>query len=839
MNSEDTNSAAGSRCLGIPGDCGEFPVVNLSQECAEPFYLPLLECACVGDSSRFEFCAPGFFTDWKWSVLGQLPPGMIFSPNYPVANRAVISGAPSTPGAYFFTLMVTDQVSIYIFKSVQINILQIDTVTIPSSIVGVPFYYEMQASGGSGEYIWQIESGHLEDGLSMDIFGVITGTPTSDNRSDISVVMDDASCLGYTQYLPIDFGGWPGGAGWSFTSSVCGKMISVVINAGATIDQINQAANLFANQVLAAFAACLTTGSSVPYGGCSILAATSGVNSYGSINNNLKIATNYADLGSICVCNDNSFSKYLQATGGGMVVIDTARFLDYCGSLVGQPTARQYLWKVSSGTLPPGLSLDCKTGEIYGSIDCDVEMGHHQFSVGVLSGKLANQTITTTYWDMLQCGGYTIAFVPRVTKTMTHPTVYFEKTKLLVIDIVGINDPGVVPLSEAGVPYSFQFTDSIGGSLKTWTVDTEVIPMPSGITLTTAGELTGTSAEEGAFNLIISVFAPGDPLLGIDDITCKRTVASKVNTPYYTPVHGAYVGNQTITIHCDTPGVAIYYTTDGSDPTVGGTLYTAPFVITEDKTIKAYATRPDMPDSNVQSGDYTICTVPTQTSISGDQLVEDGGGCLLTIDAAGTPDLNYQWWHTDIHGTTTMLVGETSPTLALVGFAIGAAVEGTYWCIVTNGCGTLHSSFVSCMTCLSNQTIFDSIVWNNVGTGGTPPPFGSASGLSGSLEIPDITSGLHNVGRMMVQSCNVCNPTGSGVTMATFTWSGFSPTFYGPYLPGQEPYIAFGAGSSMVSSADPSGTLVRPMPVGNRGFRVETSVTNGYCGPISWSITLS
>ena len=50
-----------------------------------------------------------------------------------------------------------------------------------------------------------------------------------------------------------------------------------------------------------------------------------------------------------------------------------------------------------------------------------------------------------------------------------------------------------------------------------------------------------------------------------------------------------FVGSTTVTITCETEGVSIYYTIDGTEPSNQSTTYTAPFELTESATVKAYA----------------------------------------------------------------------------------------------------------------------------------------------------------------------------------------------------------------------------------------------------------
>lgn len=63
-----------------------------------------------------------------------------------------------------------------------------------------------------------------------------------------------------------------------------------------------------------------------------------------------------------------------------------------------------------------------------------------------------------------------------------------------------------------------------------------------------------------------------------------------------------------ITITCADEGATIYYTTDGTDPTTSSTLYTAPFEISVDTTVKAFAVHDTLEDSEIGTATYDIDT---------------------------------------------------------------------------------------------------------------------------------------------------------------------------------------------------------------------------------------
>lgn len=77
-------------------------------------------------------------------------------------------------------------------------------------------------------------------------------------------------------------------------------------------------------------------------------------------------------------------------------------------------------------------------------------------------------------------------------------------------------------------------------------------------------------------------------------------------TPTFSPAGGAYGPSQTVTITSSTPGATIYYTTDGSTPTVSSNPYVAAITVTATQTIKAVATHGNFHDSHVGSASFTI-----------------------------------------------------------------------------------------------------------------------------------------------------------------------------------------------------------------------------------------
>ena len=97
------------------------------------------------------------------------------------------------------------------------------------------------------------------------------------------------------------------------------------------------------------------------------------------------------------------------------------------------------------------------------------------------------------------------------------------------------------------------------------------------------------------------------------DVTFEHPAVQTVSTPTFTPAAGTYYEAQNVTIACTTEGATIYYTLDGTDPTVESTVYAEPIAIAETTTVKAFAVKEGMNDSNIATAVYTIADAPTAT----------------------------------------------------------------------------------------------------------------------------------------------------------------------------------------------------------------------------------
>ena len=75
--------------------------------------------------------------------------------------------------------------------------------------------------------------------------------------------------------------------------------------------------------------------------------------------------------------------------------------------------------------------------------------------------------------------------------------------------------------------------------------------------------------------------------------------------PRITPASGTYYGPVQVSMRCYTAGAKIYYTIDGSVPTTNSTLYTAPFILNNNTTVKAISEL-DGVVSDIVTAEYVV-----------------------------------------------------------------------------------------------------------------------------------------------------------------------------------------------------------------------------------------
>ena len=180
--------------------------------------------------------------------------------------------------------------------------------------------------------------------------------------------------------------------------------------------------------------------------------------------------------------------------------------------------------------------------------------------------------------------------------------------------------------------------------------------------------------------------------------TITISAAGIVGAPTVNLAAGTYTENQSVTLTSSTEGATIYYTTDGSEPTITGGVpagttaqYTAPIAVTGTEgqsittTIKAIAVKDRMQNSSVETFTYTIqIPVPkyevTVTNGSGSGNYAQGSTVTITANTAPNGQRFKEW---TIESGNITLASSTSDTTTFVMPAGAVSVKANYEAIPT------------------------------------------------------------------------------------------------------------------------------------------------------------
>lgn len=106
---------------------------------------------------------------------------------------------------------------------------------------------------------------------------------------------------------------------------------------------------------------------------------------------------------------------------------------------------------------------------------------------------------------------------------------------------------------------------------------------------------------------------------------------SPASTPTISLPSGAYTGAQSVIITDSTPDTLIYYTTDGSVPSVHSNLYTASLTIGQPLKLEAIAVASGYIDSAPATASYTFRTTPTVTVTPATNNISPGQSLQVTV----------------------------------------------------------------------------------------------------------------------------------------------------------------------------------------------------------------
>ena len=399
--------------------------------------------------------ASGGITPYNWSVAaGTLPPGLTLS------GSGAITGTPTTAGPFDFTVKVTDAASLSASKPLRITVTaaptppSITTASLPGGTVGTSYAQTLTASGGVTPYTWSVTAGALPPGLILVSIGAISGTPTSAGAFDFTAKVTDAASLS------------------GFTS------LRIIVNVAPTPPVITTAL-LPAATVGTSYTQSLSATAGTPPYAWSIMSGTlaPGLNlaPSGALSGTPTAAGAYDFTAKVTDSSKLSDSKSLRLTVNAALaalnittnsVPGGVAGIAYTSTVTASGGQSPYAWSVSSGGLPPGVSLQSSSGQLSGTPSSP---GNYVFSLRVTDagGRTAEKSLT-----ILIVQGVAISACP-------------------------------TPEGLTGTPYSSNVSASGGTPPYTWSV---LGQLPAGLALnSTSGALSGTPLVPGTSSFALQV----------------------------------------------------------------------------------------------------------------------------------------------------------------------------------------------------------------------------------------------------------------------------------------------------------------------------------------------
>ncbi len=289
--------------------------------------------------------------------------------------------------------------------------------------------------------------------------------------------------------------------------------------------------------------------------------------------------------------------------------------------------------------------------------------------------------------------------------------------------------------------------------------------------------------------------------------------------PTFSPAPGTYYGIQAVSITDAELYATIYYTTDGTTPTVQSKVYNGNFQVASSETIQAIAVVSGGVISTIASGKYTILPVPPNTWawVRGDPFVIDQPGAYSEVGLAlsqnlpGSRTASASW--TDDNGNFWLFGGSGFDASGNQGalndlweYQPGAQIQDGQW-IWVSGSNTIPCTTTQNTTLCTGQP-------GVYGTQGQSAAGNTPGGRMGAVTWVDGSGNLWLFG-------------GLGGTLQIYAGSHGDETYFNDlwkFNPSTNQWTWI-SGSSTGNSAGVNGTMGSPSPA---------NVPSGRYGAVGW-----
>jgi glucose/arabinose dehydrogenase len=149
----------------------------------------------------------------------------------------------------------------------------------------------------------------------------------------------------------------------------------------------------------------------------------------------------------------------------------------------------------------------------------------------------------------------------------------------------------------------------------------------------------------------------------------------QAGTPVISPASGQITNGTPISISCITPGVAIYYTTNGTTPTISSAVYSGPLRMQGNLTLEALAVESGYNNSSIAASGYSL--TPAATPILNPAIGPITNGTVISMSCS-TPN-NVIYYTVDGSTPTTSSPVYSGPFSINVGVTVQAFASANFY----------------------------------------------------------------------------------------------------------------------------------------------------------------